>query len=363
MKVGILTFHGVVNYGATLQAYALSQVLTTAGYDVELINYFTDKSANIIRNYLYKSPYFAFNLLKQWKINNFLRTRTKMSDRRCRTSAELKKSTQKFDTIVCGSDEIWNINLSLQDFDFNYFLEFADRDIYKISYGVSFGHTTSLGEYKPRISNLIESFDAISVRDTNSLNIVRDCQSLAVKVLDPTFLCRYADIITPPPSGRKYILVYAHLSPAEQIFVRKMATYYGLSIVAVGYPCRIADVNRLAISPSQWLGYFANATYVVSDFYHGVIFSIIFKKPFSAYVRDSKSNKIVDLLQDLGATDRIVSPVQMSSESQQLESISKCDLMETHLNYAKLEQKIEESRQYLTTALKMAPNMRELTKK
>ncbi len=361
MKVGILTFHSVVNYGATLQAYALSQVLTTAGYDVELINYFTDKTANIIRNYLYRSPYFAFNALKQWKINNFLRTHTKMSDRRYRSGVELKKYAQKFDAIICGSDEIWNINLSLQNFDFNYFLEFADRDVYRISYGVSFGSTTDLGEHQSKISNLLKYFDALSVRDTNSINIVRDCQSAAVKVLDPTFLCTYTDIIS-PPIHQKYILVYAHLSAAEQLFVRKMATYYGLSIIAVGYPCKIADVNQIAVSPSQWLGYFANATYVVSDFYHGLIFAIIFRKPFSVYLRDSKSNKIADLLQDLGATDRILLPAQMSDESQQMELIKKHDLMETNLNYAKLDEKIDESGQYLATALKMA-NVREIIKK
>jgi hypothetical protein len=153
MKVGILTFHGVANYGATLQTYALFHVIKDAEYNVELIDYFTDKTARIVRQHLRTTPGIAFNnAVKQWRMYEFLRRHVKLTPKRYSTSAELTKYTQGFDIIICGSDEIWNIHLPLQNCDFNYFLEFVSKETLKISY----------------------------------------------KVLDPTFLCQYSEIISLP---------------------------------------------------------------------------------------------------------------------------------------------------------------------
>lgn len=295
-------------------------------------------------------------------MNNFSRKHMKMTARKYRTSEELKKYAQNFDLIICGSDEIWNINLSFQNYDFNYFLDFVDRDVPKISYAASFGHTSidNIGESIVRVGQLLQSFSAISVRDENSLQIVRFCEISAVKVLDPTFLCEYSKILILPTVKRKYLLIYAHLSREEQSYAKKIATYLGLDLVAISYPCRIADYNHLAISPAKWLGYFAEATYVISDFYHGVIFSIIFKKPFSAFVRDSKSNKIGDILRELNVEDRILSPLQMSLDLKHLELKIDLNLMKINLDYPKLQQMIHDSNHYLDRALSVAANTQEI---
>jgi Polysaccharide pyruvyl transferase len=363
MKVGILTFCGVVNYGATLQAYALFNVLKTAGHDVELIDYFTSNTAKLVRRHLYAAPGIAFNnAVKQWRMNNFLHNYVKLTPKRHRTSKELKKCTENFDVIICGSDEIWNIHLPLQNFDFNYFLEFVSNETLKISYGASFGYTLveDLGENSLQISQLLKSFAAISVRDENSLQIVRACENSAIKVLDPTFLCEYSKIISLPIVKRKYLLIYACLSSDEQLYVKEIAKYYGLCLIAVGYPCRIADYNYLALSPSKWLGYFAKASYIVSDFYHGVVFSIIFRKPFSAFIRDSKSNKIKDILKELNAENRIVSLLQMSLCLQRSKLPIDLNLMEMNLDYPKLQQMIDDSRQYLDRALSLTANVKDI---
>ena len=207
MKVGVLTFHGVANYGATMQAYALFDVLKVAGYDVELINYVSGKSSNVVRKCLYLNPYFAFNIVKQWRTNKFFKKYVKVMQKRCLTDKDLRQHTHQYHAIVCGSDEIWNIHLPVQNFDFNYFLEFVNEDIPKISYGASFGYASSenIGTNTSRISRSLKSFCAISVRDENSLAIVNSFQISGVKVLDPTFLCQYSKIISPPTVKRKYL--------------------------------------------------------------------------------------------------------------------------------------------------------------
>jgi polysaccharide pyruvyl transferase WcaK-like protein len=355
MKVGVLTFNGVANYGATMQAYALFNVLKVAGHDVELINYSSRKSSNATCKYLYMNPCFAFNALKQWKMRKFFKKYVKLTGKRCSTDRDLKKHTHQYNAIVCGSDEIWNIHLPVQNFDFNYFLEFVSKDIPKISYGASFGYTSSenIGTNIARIGRSLKSFYAISVRDENSLNIVNSLHIAGVKVLDPTFLCHYSTIVSPPIVKRKYLLIYGHLSLEEQLFVKKIAKYYSLDTIAVGYHCKLADRNYLSVSPSEWLGYFANASYVISDFYHGAIFSIIFNKAFSVFVRDSKSNKIASLLKDLDLENRILQAEDMHLHLQKLADEKPIDLMSMNLDARKLDRMIEESRQYLTNALNL----------
>ncbi len=364
MKIGILTFHGVANYGAILQACALFNVIEMAGHDVELINYSTNRTSNLIGKNLFENHYFTFNIIKKWKMNIFLDKYVRITNRKYRTSEDLKKYAQNFDLIICGSDEIWNIHLPLQNFDFNYFLEFVSEQIPKISYGVSFGYTSSnnIGKNFSRISQLLQSFSAISVRDENSLELVHTCNISAVKVLDPTFLCEYSKILILPKVRRKYLLIYAQLSSEEQIYVKKIAKHYELDLIAIGYPCRIADYNYLAVGPAEWLGYFAKASYVISDFYHGIVFSIIFNKPFSAFVRNSKLNKIGDILRDLKGEDRIISSNQMSLHLKKLDLQMDLNLMEMNIDYHRLQKMIHDSKQYLDRALSVTSNVKERNK-
>jgi polysaccharide pyruvyl transferase WcaK-like protein len=353
MKVGVLTFHGVANYGATMQAYALFIILEKLGHDVELINYSSVRSFVSTQKYLYLNSNFVVNVVKQWRMNKFFKKRVKLNAKKCFTNKDLKKHTRKYNAIICGSDEIWNIHLPIQNFDFNYFLEFVNQDIPKISYGTSFGYTSSenIGTNLLRISQSLKSFCAISVRDENSLKLVNSFQVSGVKVLDPTFLCQYSKILSPPTVKRKYLLVYGHLSSVEQIFAKKIAKYYDLDTIAIGYHCQLANQNYLSVSPSEWLGYFANASYVISDFYHGVIFSIIFNKAFSVFVREAKFNKIASLLKDLSIENRIIHTNDIKLYLEKLADEKPIDLMNIDFDYQKLNLMIKESQQYLDNAL------------
>lgn len=126
-KVGILTYHHAVNYGATLQGYALWQTVKKLGYDVEFIDYRPTKA---IKSY-FVNRYLIKNLIKSVKIDNFINRYAKQTNFRVRHKSQLEHKLLDYDTVIVGSDEVWNIN-SIRGFDKAYFFDFVkDKQITK----------------------------------------------------------------------------------------------------------------------------------------------------------------------------------------------------------------------------------------
>ncbi len=346
MKIGILTYHHTTNYGATLQAYALSQCLKKQGHDVEIIDYQPYKALKTYIKALYFTRHFLSNAVKSWKMREFLHSQMQLSPSRCYAREGLKKWEKTYDVVVCGSDEIWNIN-SFRGFDPSYFLDFASsQKTRKVSYAASFGFTTTLGKNREKVAELLKDFKAISVRDSNSLRIVEEeCERPATKVLDPTFLADYTEIISQPKLS-DYLLIYGGLSREDEAQVKKAAEAEGLVVVSVGYPSRIAQVNLVGIGPEEWLGYFAKASYIFTSFYHGAIFSIIFRKPFTVFGRQDKMSKVQDLLSDLKLESRIVKDADRASREPKLNRDIDFEVI-----YGSVEKAIEQSKSYLFEAI------------
>ncbi|MFQ4142097.1 polysaccharide pyruvyl transferase family protein [Chlorogloeopsis sp. ULAP02] len=316
MKIGILTYHHTLNYGATLQAYALYKTLEQLGHDVEIIDYrprvaikFYAKQLHPIwrsRYRFYFNQHFIQNIIKFWKMRQFLSSKMKLSSNTFYSKKELKIFNNQYNAVVCGSDELWNLN-SFRGFDPSFFLDFINsKNTLKLSYAASFGNTESLMELRNYIYQLINDFDVISVRDSNSLRLVSECDRQAVKVLDPTFLAKYNDILVPPNIKKKYLLIYAtDLSVKQENFVKSVANAKNLIPISIGYYNKVAHYNFIGVSPEEWLGYFSQAEYVVTSFYHGTIFSLIFRKPFTVFTKTYKAHKVQDLLNNLGLENRI----------------------------------------------------------
>ncbi|MCC5646560.1 polysaccharide pyruvyl transferase family protein [Nostoc sp. CHAB 5824] len=326
MKIGILTFHHVDNYGATLQACALWSFLNSQGYDVEIIDYRPLKIA-----WMYFRPLLPIkrvkssinesnkirineksliNISKYWKMRSFLLSHVKLSHKRVYDKKALKYYHDKYDVVICGSDQIWCTD-SFRGYNSSFFLDFvSNKTTRKISYAASFGNTRKLGCYQKEIYTLINQFQTILVRDSNSLEIIADeCNKKAIKVLDPTFLIKYDALKNSPKITNKYLLLYvqADMKAEEEDFIKFLAEEQNLTIVSVGRYERLAQINLENASPKEWIGLHSEASYIVTNTYHGTVFSIIFQKPFTIFLPSDKSNKITDLLNDLGLKDRIFS--------------------------------------------------------
>jgi hypothetical protein len=273
------------------------------------------------------------------------------------TSSGLHRANHNYDLVICGSDEIWELEKTIESIPLgknlclSYLFDFIDNSkTRKVSYAASCGATKTFGNYREKISQLLQDFDAISVRDTNSLRLLREGYGIqATKVVDPTFLTDFTELVPSLPIRRKYILVYGSLLQEEEQYLKSVAKAEGLEIISIGYPCSVADLNLVDVGPEEWIRYYSQASYVFTSFYHGIIFSIIFKKPFTAFIRsfkdDDKSSKVNDLLGDLNLENRTLRIDEIPNAPKKLN-------FEMNFNDDKLNQLIEVSKTYLVQVLR-----------
>ncbi|WP_414568903.1 polysaccharide pyruvyl transferase family protein [Nostoc sp. CCY 9925] len=359
LKIGIITYHFTINYGATLQAYALSRFLENNGYDVEIIDYRSKSIRLEQRKYLYpKRSWFNPNLLlksrkKVVNMNNFLDKNLKISPKKFYEKNTLNEYKHLYDVVICGSDEIWNVN-SPRGLDTPYFLDFLNgKDTRKVSYAPSFGSTTNLGLNKEKIHNLLKDFYSVSVRDNNSLSLINQggFDFHIKKVVDPTFLIDYEDIIKVSDVESKYILVYGLLDQKEAEYVKALAEKEGLDIIAIGAPQihlkPFLKLDLFDIAPDDWLGYFYNASFVVTNFFHGLVFAIIFNKPFIIFSHPQKTVKVRDILTPLGLESRLLNLNEINNKKTFLTDDDLLSPLLTEQQRNDLNQQIQISKDYL----------------
>ncbi len=308
-----------MNYGAVLQSYALSTFLDSQDNIVEFIDYrsnrvnFQDWKSLFFSKYSLLNPQYLLKALnKRAKFKDFIDTELNLSKKRFFGENDLKKGNHSYDSVVCGSDEIWNLDSI--GFDKLYFINFLDnKAIRKISYAASFGSTTNISpSLQEEINSFLIDFNAISVRDNNSLSLIKQCGFEAQKVLDPTFLISYEKITKKTQIKEEYILVYGSLSKSEAEYVRKFSEKNKLNIISIGthqsFLKPICTNELFDVCPREWLGFFSDSRFVVTKFFHGAIFSILFNKPFIVFNSMQKSVKIKDLLETLDLKNRIIEP-------------------------------------------------------
>lgn len=306
LKVGIITFHHTTNYGARLQAYALATRLKMLGHQVEIIDYRPVKAIVTYAKALWWNKSFLQNTVKYLKFKLFLYKYMPTCKKTYYSAKSLKEKCFPYDILMCGSDEIWNIK-STVGFDKSFFLDFADVNFSKkCSYAVSVGHLESFEAHQKVISLMLNEFSHVSVRDSNTLRILRDeCNVHAVKVLDPTFLIDFASLLQSNPIKGAYILIYGPLTFEEQCYVKSIANERRLQIISVGYKNSCSDKNFISAGVEQWLTLFEGSSLVCTVFYHGVIFAIKYRKKFFVFMRPKKNTKILDLLADIGLENRM----------------------------------------------------------
>ncbi len=321
MKIGLITVQRTNNYGALMQAYATQYVLKKHG-EVSIIDYrnvLTEDSLSYFRfspsiNGIKSFIKDVFRILPRVRainsVNSFIENNFNLTES---VNSETIKSInfESYDAFVCGSDQIWNpkcISAS-GEIDANYFLKFATENQLLMSYASSAGahkyDEIELGHVKKYLSR----FNHISVRERElSINLAKHIGRDVAHVLDPTLLLSREEWIQTLLSdyksdidvSEKYILVYTvpktKLLKDAIAFTKKVLGYKVISIDQGLYTSSSVDIQIRDASPVDFLYLFENASFVITDSFHGVCFSINFSKQFMAVSPGVYSNRIDSLL-------------------------------------------------------------------
>lgn len=307
MKIGILTFHDGINHGAYLQTYSLYNTLKKMGHDVKIINYKNIK--HWFREYMcfiiIKHPSSLVDNLK--KIHKFRHTQRQLS---MTDFTFLHKNVHKeqFDTVVIGSDEVWNFNNPFVGFDSIYFgYHLNAKNI--ISYAASFGAISPEQSIPIKVVKGLKRLNAISVRDENSKIIAQKITGKSAElVLDPTFLYDFKNEAKMCPH-KNFILIYTPEFKDETIAkIKAFAKQENKILISVAYYNPWCDINVIPLDAFEWLGYFKAADMVITSMFHGTMFSIKYNKQFCTIMVPNRVNKLRSILINLKLDGRILSP-------------------------------------------------------
>lgn len=314
MKIGIITFHAAINYGAALQVFALTRFLKQQGHQPEIINYCpTPELQGKFRNRyavfgLFPSDY--LNAYKGWAFRKFQRKHLPIRGSMMTDFLELR-DLSRFDAYICGSDQIWNAKLTGGKLDPAYFLSFAPKDVPRIAYAGSTGSDGFANEEDA--AALLGGLTSLSVREAALKPTVERLSGKGtVHVVDPTLLpVDYSQFES--STDRGYILLYA-LQASGHIYenARKLQQLTGLPIINLG-----THVNpwkhpgkQVCGSPARYLELFANARFVITNSFHGTVFSTIFRRPFFSCSlvghMQPRNTRITGILEPFGLRERFV---------------------------------------------------------
>lgn len=315
-KAAILTFHNTPNFGATLQCYALNRRLGALGADVEVINYAPLRASRQYAKFLFLGRRRSLaNIGKVRRFYDFVRDTLSMSGGPVFRGAALKSLADRYDIAFVGSDEVWKVD-HMRPFDPAFYFDFLDPARTRLcAYAASASTVTNLRDYADRLRPLLARFGGLGVRDTWTADAVAEITGHAVpEVLDPTLVWDFGDEDLPPLLSEPYVAVYSWLGPAGMEAVRTFARREGLKVVSIGYRNKLADESHVAIGPREWMRLMKHSSAVVTDFFHGILFALIFRRPFFAYVNPAKRMKLAHALGWVGLSDALHDAPQQVAE-------------------------------------------------
>lgn len=215
------------------------------------------------------------------------------------------------DIYISGSDQVFNTNGDYVDV---FYLNFEKGKSRKIAYAASFGICEFSDEIANRILPLVQDFDALSCRENEGAILLSRISGKCQWVVDPTLLLSADDwntVLVQPKFKNKYILIYALADENFLIDIaNKIKHIYGYKVICVrGNTRDFISVDQVIYDcgPSEFIGLIKHSEYVVTDSFHGTVFSTIFDRPFYTFIsRPSVSTRIYNLLEMLDLADRIV---------------------------------------------------------
>lgn len=320
MRIGILTFHRAINYGAVLQAYALQQTLEAMGHEVWVIDYRQPRVERTDRR-----PFQAddkMRLLKGLHLRSWWRydhAKANVMARRERFDQFLnhylrltepcgQNDFPDFDLYVIGSDQVWNSTIC-DGLDPVFWGDFRHPMGSKvISYAASTSVKDLMEQQQADVQRLLRNFSSISVREKETCDYINQHFKLnndAITVLDPTLLAEkeiWDTFDNDTFKGQDYVLYFgARACRAYPTVLRDKATS-----LAKQYGWEVKSIDFNADSPVDFVNKFRYAKAVVTSSFHGTAFSLIFNRPLYAVMYgDEQDTRYVNVLKSFGAENML----------------------------------------------------------
>lgn len=338
MKIGILSTPFQTNYGGIIQNYALQQALIHMGHEVETIHYewpadWKIRIVSMIRRGFLKILHPSGKPIRVWAtkreeavIEQHLRPFAEKNIHLSRliTLQEMGDLSKKYETIVVGSDQVWRYDHMKALLPY-FFLKGVPREMRKVAYAASFGvdYAEIPSAMSQSLQGLVDEFRAISVRESSGKTLCRDYWNKnVVLVLDPTLLLKkedYKKLIPPETQDNQGILTTYILDPSEE--KSKVVAHVAQRNNLIAHERRVKErfnvvgkkgLEQCIVPPlEEWLRGFDEACFVVTDSFHGTVFSILFEKPFVVIANKQRgTGRLISLLQMLGLEERLVERVE-----------------------------------------------------
>lgn len=307
MKIGIVTVHNSHNCGSYLQAKALCSFVEALGYDARFVKNKIHPQSSLLYKSIVAGKYFLKgNRKKATDIFN-----GSMRFVKARKSFSYYSSFKDADVCIFGSDTIWNLNSKHLTKQWEHYFGFNFNGK-KIAYAPSVGDAPIANILNnPMYCKCINDFDYLSVRDENTYKLVssvtgKDDSSIKF-VVDPTMLMQksFYEQIAAKCEDENFILFYYFGVPEKGYMekIKKYADDNGKKLICFGNGIKKVD-KQVPFSPLEMMGYYSKADLVITNTFHGNVFSIIFNKPFVNI--DAGKAKVDDLLASFGLSERTV---------------------------------------------------------
>lgn len=330
-KVGIITFHEALNYGAVLQAYALKAVCEEMGYEAHIVDYHyggINEKVAPVRKFLASPnkkaaiPALARGLLgyvgdkKREKAFASFRKNYLNETAVCRTPEDI--DALGFDVLIAGSDQIWNRGVTMHRYDPVFFMDF-ETTAKKVIYGASSEDVPFAGEKEEAFAEALMGLDGeVSIREKNLADYVETMTGKRYPVvLDPTLMAGrgiLSQIMTPEAPKEPYILLYQiDSNPNSDISVRSLESRFRCRVYTMTVP-RLGNIHgrKGTAGPEEFLALLKGAQFLVTNSFHGIALSILFEKQFFVYENGGVMSRIDGLLKLIGMEDckvRVVADV------------------------------------------------------
>ena len=338
-KIGLVTFYRS-NYGSLLQCFSTKRFVESIGCTCDIIDseiknetkqkkiFTVIRHPSIICHYLkLRKAYRTGRLVLSQKTKELLDTFSERFFSPKLISEEEKKSVgEEYDKFIVGSDQIWNVDIKVDAFNF---LQFAPRDK-RIVLAASFG-ISEIPKYNQKaLSKALNGFDYISVREETGVEIVKKYSNAKVcRIADPTFIYNadewrnFAKDMDAP--SKKYILVH-FLNMPNKIALESMSWLserLNLDIIALGYRYDVFDnLERFVFvdgGPWKYVSLIDHAELILTDSFHTSLFSINFNKRFFVFHRNysvsKQTSRISDLLKRFGMDNRLISDAEILKQN------------------------------------------------